>query len=893
VAGRAGQRDAVPWGRADRRALLALNGLPLVLLSLPALAGYPLLTGDDLDQTYPLSVLAGAQLRHGHLPVLDPLVWSGTPLLAGINARVVFPTTLLFAFLPGLVAWVLAEAAAFGAAATGSYLFLRDTRCAPLASGLAAAAYGLGGFLSSQAVHVDFLTGAALLPWLALVLHRLAQAEARPPLAEVAALALVTALLGCCGSPDVVVDALVVVGCYGGALLWRLPPGRRTRVAGALVAGGVLGTVLAAVQWLPGALFVAVSERAAPSLAYVSAGSLTPRYLLFLLAPHLLGGGPIGLVRFVGGYNLAELDAYPGVLPLAALGALIVHGRREGAARHRPWLVVAGVGLLLALGSTTPLERLVHLLPVVGDQRLPSRALVSVALGCSLAYGYWLDDLLAPDASRPPRRVRVAELAGPAAVLAVLAAAAVGGKRFAAWLDGPLEGPWSLSAVAPYLLTAGATALAAGVVLAVRHRLPPRRLRALLATVALADLVLFNANQSSFAPVSASVLPPHGTLERRLVRELHGGRVLLVDPEQLDGRVAHELASPDLNVLAGIPSAGGYGSLAWGPYAAATGTHAQNGVDPAALAGPTFDRLDVTLLLSVPSELVVPLAPGAALPASDAFTAAPGTTATRYLGGTLALRSLTLRLSGPRHARLSPANCARVAAAVRLFGSDERASRTSCNAGVARLTFAGAPRVAGVAFGDPLSFAVRLAPVATPLDGPPLALDGPLAPYLVAPHWVPAGNFGPFAAYRDTRAAGAFSLETPEGRPAPGVLAVLSGSLETSDAVVRVELARPALLLRSAADLPGSRVVVLHAGRATARAPLRLGLVEAVPLPAGESVVRFSYDAPGLGAGLALSAVGLALLAGLAIAALRDRRRRAARADAGADEEPARPPVGV
>lgn len=891
MAGRKGESETVPWGRADRRALLLLNGLPLLLLSLPALAGYPLLTGDDLDQTYPLSVLAGTQIRHGQLPVLDPFVWSGTPLLAGINARVLFPTTLLFAFLPGLVAWVLAEAAAFGGAASGAYLLLRDTGCAPLAAGLAAAAYGLGGFLSSQAVHIDFLTGAALLPWLALVLHRLARAEARRPAAHVVALAVVTALLACCGSPDVVVDALVVVGCYGGALLWHLPRGRRCRFAGAIAAGGVLGTVVAGLQWLPGALFVAASERASPSLAYVSAGSLEPRYLLFLLAPHLLGGGPIGLVPFVGRYNLAELDGYPGLLPLAALGGLLVSGRRQDALRYRPWLAVAGVGLLLALGSTTPLERLVHLLPVVGDQRLPSRALVSVALGCSLAYGYWLDETLAPGAPRPALRARVAELAGPAAVLAVLAVALIGGARFAAWLDGPLEGPWSLSAVAPYLATAAALALAAGAVLAVRHRLPLRRRRALVAAVALADLLLFSANQSSFAPVEASVLSPHGALERRLVQELHGGRVLFVDPDQLDGRAAHEIASPDLNVLAGIPSAGGYGSLAWGPYAAATGTHAQNGVDPPALAGTTFDRLDVTLLLTVPSELVVPLGPGASLPASDAFTAAPGATVTRYLGGTRALRSLTVRVSttGPR---LSPADCARLAGAVGLLGSNARPARAFCEGDLARVAYEGAPRAAGVSFTNPFPFPVRLAPVAAPLDGPPLALDGPLAPFLLAPHWAFAGNLGPLAAYRDTRAAGAFRLETPSGRPTAGLLEVLSGSLSTNRALVRVDLSRPALLVRSVADLPGSRVVVLHDGRARVRRPDRLGLVEAVPLPAGESLVRFSYDAPGLEVGLALSAAGLAILAALGGVALADRRRARSHGRT-VDAEPARPPVGV
>src|ERR1019366_10360930 len=87
-------------GRADGFAVGILLGIPLFAFSVAALAGYPLLTGDDVTQNYPLSVLAGQFIAHGHLPVYDPYLWAGTPLLAGANAHALLPTTLLFAFLP-------------------------------------------------------------------------------------------------------------------------------------------------------------------------------------------------------------------------------------------------------------------------------------------------------------------------------------------------------------------------------------------------------------------------------------------------------------------------------------------------------------------------------------------------------------------------------------------------------------------------------------------------------------------------------------------------------------------------------------------------------------------------------------------------------------------------
>jgi len=51
--------------RRDAVAVSVLLGIPTLALSIAALAGYPLLTGDDLTQNYPLSVLSGQLIAHG------------------------------------------------------------------------------------------------------------------------------------------------------------------------------------------------------------------------------------------------------------------------------------------------------------------------------------------------------------------------------------------------------------------------------------------------------------------------------------------------------------------------------------------------------------------------------------------------------------------------------------------------------------------------------------------------------------------------------------------------------------------------------------------------------------------------------------------------------------
>src|SRR5579863_3703703 len=86
--------------RGDVVAVALLVALPAVIFGVPALLGHPVLLGDDLTQNFPLRVLTGDQIRSGHLPLFDPYIWSGAPLLADWNAGAAYPLTWLFAILP-------------------------------------------------------------------------------------------------------------------------------------------------------------------------------------------------------------------------------------------------------------------------------------------------------------------------------------------------------------------------------------------------------------------------------------------------------------------------------------------------------------------------------------------------------------------------------------------------------------------------------------------------------------------------------------------------------------------------------------------------------------------------------------------------------------------------
>ncbi len=73
-------------GRPVGRLTAVFAAVSAAVFGLPAAAGTTWRVGDNLIQNFPLRLLVGTDLRHGQLPLWDPYLWSGSPLLAGFKA---------------------------------------------------------------------------------------------------------------------------------------------------------------------------------------------------------------------------------------------------------------------------------------------------------------------------------------------------------------------------------------------------------------------------------------------------------------------------------------------------------------------------------------------------------------------------------------------------------------------------------------------------------------------------------------------------------------------------------------------------------------------------------------------------------------------------------------
>jgi hypothetical protein len=878
------------WTRGDRVSIGIIVGIPVILFVLPALAGHPSIAGDNLLQNYPLRVLSGQQIADGHWPLWNPYADSGTPLLGGMNAGSLYPGTLLFVFLPALVAWVLNILLVYWVGGLGLYVLSRWLGFGEVGSLVAAITYAFGGAMVGQLVHIAVVQGQSWLPWLVLCQLILGRellgvndeegwrSHARRALPGVLGLAFVVAMIFLTAEPRSIADgemvAIVVVAVellfHGGA--------RAATVVGRIVylvanaVGITWGVLLSLIELYPGWGFIKLSERSSISYSFFGSGSLPVRWTPLLFVQGLLGGN--GLLRtpsFFGPYNLPEVTGYVGLLALTACFAFAVQLARRRSDADRRTLVVffalAVFGLLLTWGSTTPFGHVFHLVPLFGKTRLQSRNLAIFDLGAAVLLAWFVDAVAR-------RRSEEASLTGrgravtliPTGATALLCAAALVAPAGVVAL---LDSQSSATSVASDIRVAVAVSLVLAVAyLVVLWRNPARSqmgARALV-VVAVLDILAFNVfYQSGLVSGLTGPVPDVAAAQAQLGT---AGRSALVDPGNLNYHQTGPLGLANLNVFTGIPSVQGYGSLISARYSNVTGTRSIASLDGCALANGRLRQLRLASIAVSPAGLLAP--PGAFGPAFSCGPIKTTTTATRYFGTMTTVDAITF--AGPEGGAISKA-----VPSVHLLGANGQVLPVRVvlsGASVLHATFPTRPSAAAVVVSGTHGFRLASTIVRT-TGGRQVWANGEMQYGLNAAGWRFRDTVGQLSFFRTTQIAPGVWL-SPRAMHAT---ATVEASSSSGTLTVDVATLKPTMLIRSEAWLPGwvARVAPLGGQRPLPSPVVPVGLIQGVHLPAGLWSVEFSYHAPHLRAGIISTSVSsLALLVGAGWLLADSRRRRRA-----------------
>lgn len=494
-------------------------------------------------------------------------MYSGYPVAADPQTLTFYP--LLHVFRTAGVcgdacSWNLFMIAAYVLASAGTFLLVWRMSGSIVAAVFGGFTYGFSGVMVAHISHFNQIHAAA---WLPLVLYGLylVRLDRRRPGAFVATVAY--AMMWLAGHPQLAVYTFYLCVALVGGWLRIDRADRAVVLQRSIWSATAIGTglALAAVMFVPMLELGTLSRRASGSWDLFTQDALPPRQLLSLVFPLGFGGflTPDEVrIPYVGDNSPVQTTSYFGLLPL---GVAAVAAVRASTIRSetRLWMAVAGVALLLCLGSATPFAWLFYYAPGYARFSLPARHLFVFTLCVAVASGLGLAQLTSTFIGR--RRI--------AAGLAVVCAAALLAAVLVVWTTPDLRDllfghrkyvEWA------FVLPLGVAAVLCGAGIGTGLIRARPRLVGALAGVAfvvlhVADLAAIHyvlpGYHFRYAEVPPERVTPHPFVAT-LADELResGQRVLASDGSR------NRFLLPNLPRAWSIPAASGTGSLGMAPY---------------------------------------------------------------------------------------------------------------------------------------------------------------------------------------------------------------------------------------------------------------------------------------------------------------------------------------
>src|SRR5256885_2857299 len=197
--------------KAENAGAIAVTLAPLVYF-LPALVtGRVLCPDDGLLQNVPFRVAAAQIMRSGYLPLWDPYIFSGMPLLATAQVGILYPLNWFYLALSAPAATNLMVVSTYMVAGLGAHLYARRIGASVIGAAITGLAWQFSGAAIGQISHINIVQTSAILPW---VLWSLQAYAAKGTFKRGAILSVIIAVQFFAGHQQTFVNSLLLVIAY-------------------------------------------------------------------------------------------------------------------------------------------------------------------------------------------------------------------------------------------------------------------------------------------------------------------------------------------------------------------------------------------------------------------------------------------------------------------------------------------------------------------------------------------------------------------------------------------------------------------------------------------------------------------------------------------------------
>lgn len=341
---------------------------------------------DLWQQTYPAKYFLAESLKHGELPLWNPYVGGGYPEFAKAEIGALYLPNMIFLYLFSFpLAINLLYVSTFLIASVSMYFLCIRWKLHAQASIIAAITFAYSTFFLTKFPHLSRIESASLLPLIMIFFDRLLE---KPTLKRAALCAVVIAQQIYAGHFQMMFISALILGAYALYHIWK---NRRSTLLLYVGCMGLIVCLLSAIQLLPSAEFIQLTQRGAgfspqQSLLY----SFPWKNLATLINPFIFGSphnGSYPLENFFDGNIFWENTLYisiPGIF-LVAVGIITMKTKRKDIRFFLTFLCLIGISMMT--GKYSPFY-LIHSIKPFSFFRAPSKYIFIVAFSISVLAGF-------------------------------------------------------------------------------------------------------------------------------------------------------------------------------------------------------------------------------------------------------------------------------------------------------------------------------------------------------------------------------------------------------------------------------------------------------------------------------------------------------------------------
>lgn len=377
-------------GKIGTKDILALFFF-LLLVSLffcRFLDGRLVLAFKDLSRYfYPLRYLMVEEVMAGRLPLWNPYIFCGFPLMASLQVGFFYPLTVIHYLLPFDLAFNYYTILHYFLAACFMYALLRHYRLSRGPSFFGGMVFAFSGYLLSVSNMNTSLSSVIWLPLVLLFFDRMIKGPVGK--ADLVILSFLLAIMFLGGEPTILYMTVWFLLFYGLAISEQ-----KFNSLCFLGFSVILALGLAAVQLLPFIELSRLSDRVVQTgFNFISYRSFPPRELVNFIFPYFFGNPSQfgGYTETLLGKNYQDwlVSPYLGILPLVFIFFAFK-------SKSRAWVLAisALIALLLAFGKYTLIYRLAYqLIPGIAFIRYPVKYLFLTSFCLCILSAMGLEEL--------------------------------------------------------------------------------------------------------------------------------------------------------------------------------------------------------------------------------------------------------------------------------------------------------------------------------------------------------------------------------------------------------------------------------------------------------------------------------------------------------------------